>query len=187
MAERRMIAKTIVDSDAFIDLDPGARLLYYDLVVRADDEGFINSPKKIMRMTGASEEMMKELEEKKFIISFPSGIVVIKHWLIHNYIPKDRFHETKYKEERATLLLDENKAYSQTHGTCIQDVDTSVDNPTTEVRLGKDSLGKIRLDKDSLEEVRRGEEKIGEDDRIRRIEDAKRSLLNLYGRETHDA
>ena len=184
MAERRMIAKTIIDSDAFIDMSPGARLLYYDLCTRADDEGFINSPKKIIRMTDSKEEYLTELADKKFIIVFDSGIVCIKHWLIHNYIPRDRFHETKYKEERAMLLLDENKAYSLTHGTCIQDVYEHDDNMNTEVRLGKDSIGKVSLDKDSLGEVRSEE---GRGDRIRRIEEAKRSLLNLYGKEINDA
>ena len=89
MAERRMFAKTIIDSDAFLDMPVTTRLLYYDLAMRADDDGFINSPKKIMRIVGASQDDLKLLAAKKFIIPFDNGIVVIKHWKIHNYIRKD--------------------------------------------------------------------------------------------------
>lgn len=138
MAERRMFAKTIIDSDAFIDMPMSARLLYYDLAMRADDDGFVNSPKKIMRMIGVSDDDFKVLVTKKFIIPFESGIVVIKHWKVHNYIAKDRYTETKYKEEKATLLLDENNSYTN----CIQ----PVHNLETQVRLGK-----VRLGKDNIE------------------------------------
>ena len=138
MAERRMFAKTIIDSDAFLDMPISARLLYYDLAMRADDDGFINSPKKIMRIVGASDDDLKVLATKKFIIPFESGIVVIKHWKIHNYISKDRYTETKYKDEKALLQLDENNSYT----TCIQ----PVYKPSTQDRLGKDRLGKDRLD-----------------------------------------
>ena len=102
MAERRMFAKTIIDSDAFIDMPVTARLLYYDLGMRADDDGFVNSPKKIMRMIGASDGDMQTLLDKKFVILFESGVVVIKHWCIHNYIRKDTYNETTYKEEKAS-------------------------------------------------------------------------------------
>lgn len=135
MAERRMFAKTIIDSDAFIDMPVTARLLYYDLSMRADDDGFVNSPKKIMRMIGASQDDLMLLISKKFLIPFESGVVVIKHWRIHNYIRKDTYNETTYKDEKAMLTLDENKAYKLT-------CDESVDEPSTQVRLGKDSLGK---------------------------------------------
>ena len=116
MAERRMFAKTIIDSDAFLDMPTSARLLYYDLSMRADDDGFINSPKKIIRMTGASDDDLKVLIAKKFVIPFENGIVVIKHWKIHNYIAKDRYTETKYKEEKAMLKLHENNAYTLSEG-----------------------------------------------------------------------
>lgn len=135
MAERRMFAKTIIDSDAFIDMPVTARLLYYDLSMRADDDGFVNSPKKIMRMIGASQDDLMLLISKKFLIPFESGVVVIKHWRIHNYIRKDTYNETTYKDEKAMLTLDENKAYKLT-------CDEPVYEPSTQVRLGKDSLGK---------------------------------------------
>lgn len=113
MAERRMFAKTIIDSDAFLDMPVTARLLYYDLSMRADDDGFINSPKKIQRMIGASDDDLRILITRQFIIPFESGVVVIRHWKIHNYIQKDRYTETKCKKEKSTLLLDENNAYTE--------------------------------------------------------------------------
>ena len=91
MAERRMFAKSIIDSDAFLDMPMSARLLYYDLSMRADDDGFVNSPKKIMKIVGASVDDMNILIARKFILDFESGVIVIKHWRIHNYIRIDRY------------------------------------------------------------------------------------------------
>lgn len=142
MAERRMFAKTIIDSDAFIDMPVTARLLYYDLAMRADDDGFVNSPKKIMRMIGSSLDDLNILVMRKFIIPFDNGIVVIKHWRIHNYIRQDTYSETKYKEQKALLELDENKSYRLIGGDPSTDRGRIVDEPWTQVRLGKDSIGK---------------------------------------------
>ena len=147
MAERRMFAKTIIDSDAFLDMPVTARLLYYDLGMRADDDGFINSPKKIMRITGASSDDMNILIMRKFIIPFDSGVVVIKHWRIHNYIRKDTYVETKYKDEKEHLTLDENNAYTTKKMQLLQLRDEYVDEPSTQVRLGKDSIGKDSIEK----------------------------------------
>lgn len=138
MAERRMFAKSIIDSDAFIEMPMSARLLYYDLSMRADDDGFVNSPKKIMRMIGASNDDMNILIARKFVIAFENGVVVIKHWRIHNYIQSDRYKETNYKEQKALLEYDENKAYRLTDTKCIQ----NVSNLEAQVRLGKVSIGK---------------------------------------------
>lgn len=151
MAERRMFAKTIIDSDAFLDMPVTARLLYYDLGMRADDDGFINSPKKIMRITGASSDDMNILIMRKFIIPFDSGVVVIKHWRIHNYIRKDTYVETKYKDEKEQLMLDENNAYTAKKMQLLQLRDEYVDEPSTQVRLGKVSIGKDSIGKDSIE------------------------------------
>ena len=149
MAERRMFAKTIIDSDMFIDMPMSARLLYYDLAMRADDDGFVNSPKKIMRFVGASMDDMNVLIAKQFIIPFESGVVVIKHWKIHNYIQKDRYKATSYQAEKESLTLKNGTYYtddlpdvSNLDTECIQDV-YSLD---TQVRLGKDRLGKDRLE-----------------------------------------
>ena len=153
MAERRMFAKTIIDSDMFIDMPMSARLLYYDLAMRADDDGFVNSPKKIMRFVGASMDDMNVLIAKQFIIPFESGVVVIKHWKIHNYIQKDRYKATSYQAEKESLTLKNGTYYtddlpdvSNLDTECIQDV-YSLD---TQDRLGKDRLGKDRLGKDRL-------------------------------------
>ena len=139
MAERRMFAKTIIDSDAFLDMPLSAQSLYFHLSMRADDEGFINNPKKIQRMIGASDDDIKLLLMKRFLIAFESGVVVIKHWKIHNYIQKDRFKPTIYQEEKAQLIEKDNKAYTDDIP-CIQ----NVSKMETQDRLGKDRLGKDR-------------------------------------------
>ena len=141
MAERRMFAKTIIDSDAFLDMPMSARLLYYDLAMRADDDGFVNSPKKIMRMIGATPDDFSILILRKFIIPFDNGVVVIKHWYIHNYIRKDTYNETPYKEQKELLEFDENKSYRLKDGVVTERL-LPVDEPSTQVRLGKDSKGK---------------------------------------------
>ena len=148
MAERRMFAKTIIDSDAFLDMPLSTHALYFHLSMRADDDGFINNPKKIQRMIGASDDDMKLLIAKNFIIPFESGIVVIKHWKIHNYIRNDRYKETVYKEEKEQLEEKENKSYTFIG---VKDSKALVGIPSgnhvvyqrdTQVRLGKDSIGK---------------------------------------------
>jgi hypothetical protein len=137
MAERRMFAKTIVTSDAFLDMPLSARCLYFTLGMFADDDGFVNNPKSIMRQVGACTDDLNILLAKRFILTFESGVIVIKHWKIHNYIAKDRYKETKYIEEKSKLMLDEKGAYTE----CIQDV-YKMD---TQVRLGKASIGKASI------------------------------------------
>lgn len=153
MAERRMFAKTIVDSDAFMDMPLSTQALYFHLSMRADDDGFINNPKKISRMIGCSDDDLKLLMAKSFIIPFESGIVVIKHWRINNYIQSDRYHKTVYQEEKDLLDVKDNNAYTlkkdprihngySSDTECIQDGYSS----DTEVSIGKVSIGKVRLD-----------------------------------------
>ena len=153
MAERRMFAKTIVTSDAFLDMPPTARCLYFFLAMMADDDGFMNAPNSAIRQSGATIDDMKLLIAKRFVLTFESGVVVIKHWKIHNVIQKDRYKETVYLKEKNQLILDENKAYkesvSKMDTQCIQDV-SKMD---TQVRLGKDSIGKDRLGEGSIVEV----------------------------------
>ena len=111
MAERRMFAKTIVLSDAFLDMPLSARCLYFTLGMLADDDGFVNSPKSIMRQAGASMDDLKILLAKKFVLDFESGVIVIKHWRINNYLRSDRYTETKYIEEKQHLEVDKNGTY----------------------------------------------------------------------------
>lgn len=137
-----MFAKSIIDSDAFLEMPVTSQLLYFHLSMRADDDGFINKPKSIMRMIGASDDDLKILFMKKFVIPFESGVVVIKHWRINNYIRKDMYHETNYKEEKALLEEDENGAYRLLVTSPLQ---TCTETET------QNSLDKNRLDKNRLE------------------------------------
>lgn len=148
MAERRMFAKSIIDSDAFLDMPLSAQALYFHLGMRADDDGFVNSPKKIMRLVSCSDDDMKLLITKNFIIPFDSGIVVIKHWRIHNYIRSDRYKPTTYIDEKNLLEVKKNNAYTLMDTTGIPS-----DIPTGDV--GKDRLGKDRLGEVSQEEGKR--------------------------------
>jgi hypothetical protein len=111
MANRRMFSLDIVASDAFLDMPASSRELYFQLGMYADDDGFVN-PKKIMRMTGASDDDLKVLLTKRFVLAFQSGVIVIKHWLIHNSIKSERHKETRYVEEKSQLRIKENKAYT---------------------------------------------------------------------------
>lgn len=142
MPERRMFAKTIIDSDAFLDMPTSTQSLYFHLAMRADDDGFINNPKKIQRMIGCSDDDLKLLIAKRFIIPFENGIVVIKHWKIHNYIQKDRYKPTIYQEELKKLKVKNNGGYGLLDTECIQDVSRL----ETQVRLGKVSIGKDNKD-----------------------------------------
>ena len=138
MAERRMFAKTIVLSDAFLDMPMSARCLYFTLGMLADDDGFVNAPRGIMRQCGASDDDMKLLIAKKFVLIFDSGVIVIKHWRINNYLQKDRIQPTKYIEEKAELTIDAKGGYTRTEPMYTQSVYT------------QDSIDKDRLDKDSI-------------------------------------
>lgn len=150
MAERRMFAKSIIDSDAFLDMPLSTQALYFHLSMRADDEGFINNPKKIMRMVSASGNDMDLLIAKKFIIPFESGIVVIKHWKIHNYIRGDRIIPTNYQTEKEMLTVKENGSYKLTDVRQLTDKCQADDGQVTDKcqhRIGKDRLDKDRLEK----------------------------------------
>ena len=144
MAERRMFAKTIIDSDAFLDMPLSTQALYFHLSMRADDDGFINNAKKIQRMIGASDDDLKVLLMKRFLLPFESGVVVIKHWKIHNYIRNDRYKPTIYADERAALDVKANGAYTERQPLGIPDgyqMDTQY--RLGEVRSGQDSVGEV--------------------------------------------
>lgn len=132
MAERRMMSKKIIHSDAFLDLPTSTQNLYFHLLLEADDEGFVNSPKRIQRTIGASDIDSQLLIDKKFIILFQSGVIVIKHWRIHNYIQNDRFKPTSYIDERSKLSIEKNDGYK---------LDTKCTPSIGEDRLGEFSIG----------------------------------------------
>lgn len=120
MARRRMFNLDIIDTDLFMEMPQGSRLLYYELCMRADDDGFVSSPKKIQEMVRCSNDDLKVLLAKKFILPFETGVVVIRHWKIHNYIQKDRYKETLYTEEKQQLIQQKNGTYELMDTTCIQ-------------------------------------------------------------------
>ena len=140
MAERRMFTTKIVDSDAFMDMPLSTQSLYFHLSMRADDDGFVNNPKKIQRMIGASEDDLKLLIAKRFILAFESGVIVIKHWRMHNLLRKDRYNPTQYQEEFKMLSLKENGAYTE-HGNQL----TTSWQPKDNQLATQDSIGKDRL------------------------------------------
>nr|WP_242690646.1 DNA replication protein [Enterococcus faecalis] len=152
-----MFAKTIIDSDAFLDMPLSTQSLYFHLSMRADDDGFINNPKKIQRMVGCGDDDLKLLIAKRFILVFDSGVIVIKHWKIHNYIRNDRYKPTLYQEEKAELVEKNSKAY--TFKTEVLESESHLGIPDdnhvgyqmdTQVRLGKDRLVKDKK-KNSVE------------------------------------
>lgn len=149
MAERRMFAKTIIDSDAFLELPHGAQLLYFHLGIRADDDGFVNKPKSILRMTGCSEADLKQLEAGKFLICFDSGVVALRHWRVHNYIRNDRYKPTVYEKEKAALSQTESGTYTLAAPPGIP----TAYQRDTQVRLGKARSDEASSDKASSNQV----------------------------------
>jgi hypothetical protein len=121
MANKRMFTMKIVDSDAFLDMPLSAQCLYFHLNMRADDDGFIGNPKRIMRTVGGHEDDLKLLIAKRFLLTFEDGVIVIKHWRMHNCISQNRYHETQYTDQKRQLLIKDNKSYSTTHGMPIND------------------------------------------------------------------
>lgn len=149
MAERRMFAKNVIDSDLFLDMPLSTQALYFHLAMRADDDGFVNNPKKIVRMIGADNDSLRILIEKSFLIPFETGIVVIRHWKVHNYIRRDTYKETSYKGEKSLLCVDESDLYNARDDAVTvpsQLRDDAVDGSLTQVRLGKDRIGKDRIE-----------------------------------------
>ena len=152
MAERRMFTKKITDSDPFTEMPLSAQALYFHLNMNADDDGFLNNPKKIQRSIGASEDDLKLLMAKRFILTFEKGIIVIKHWRMHNLLRKDRYTETQYLEEKDTLLLQKDGSYTEKPpelpvATTWQPNGNQV---ATQYSIGKDSIGKDRLGEGSV-------------------------------------
>ena len=150
-----MMSKSIIKSDTFLDMPATTQNLYFHMLLDADDDGFINAPKSIMRMIGAKDDDMKVLAAKQFVIPFESGVVVIKDWKIHNYIQNDRYKPSTLPE-RDLLNIQKDKTYtlksdvSRMDTECIQTVSIGKDR-LGKVRLGKDRIGKDRVGKDSID------------------------------------
>ena len=132
-AQKRMFSLNVVDTDKFLEMPISARLLYYELGMRADDDGFVDDWKKILLFTGLKNDDLKVLVAKNFIIPFETGVIVIRHWRLNNYLQNDRFKPTVYQKEKQQLKLNENNVYTL-DTTCIHSieensiVECSIDN-----------------------------------------------------------
>lgn len=162
MPDRRMISKKLVTDDSFLDMGFAARALYFTLVACADDDGFVNGPRSIVRQIGATQADLDELITYHYLFLFESGVVAIRHWKLMNSIPKDRYHPTMFREEAKKISVDRNGVYQmreeseESRGSdalyteCIQD-DTKMyteckqdgNIPYTEVNISKDKLSKV--------------------------------------------
>ena len=168
MAEKRMFARSIVSSDAFITMSPTAQCLYFQLNLSADDDGVVNNPISIMRTVGAEEKDFEELVERKFLILLESGVYVIKHWNINNNIRADRKRESTYKKELSELKKQENGAYTTANDSQMTDNEEVIDEETAvndneltgncpandsqmtdncPRSIGEDSIDKVSIDK----------------------------------------
>lgn len=171
MAKKRMFSLSVIDTDAFLEMPCSTQALYFHLCMRADDDGFVASPKIITRTIGASEDDFKLLIAKRFILLFEDGVIVIKHWRMHNTISRDRYIETSYTEDKKMLRIKPNNAYTLGDGAEIDDTKLieaskrqthnrrAEDAQETRDRRAQYSIGKSSIDKDSIEEVREEEDR----------------------------
>ena len=136
MAQKRMFSLNVVDTDNFLEMPISSRLLYYELGMRADDDGFVSNWKKILAFTGLKEDDLKVLIAKKYIIPFDSGVIVIRQWRMNNYLRNDRFNPTQYQKELSELDLDENNIYNM---------------DTVGIPGGIHSIDKYSIDKNRIE------------------------------------
>ena len=143
MAEKRMFTMQIVDSDAFLDMPLSTQALYFHLNMRADDDGFVNNPKKILRMIGASDDDLRILLLKRFVIGFEEkGVIVIKHWRMNNYLRKDRYHPTQYQDELHTLGIKDNGSYTEQERLLSTSGIPNGNQLATEISIDKNSIDK---------------------------------------------
>ncbi len=187
MAERRMFAKKVIDSDLFLEMPLATQALYFHLAMRADDDGFVNNPKKIVRMIGADETSLKILISNSFLIPFNTGIVVISHWKLHNYISRDRYKPTIYQDEKSNLKLQNNGVYEILYTNCIQDVhNLSTDCIQDVHNLGTQvSIGKVSIDKDNIYISQKTKKlKFGEFQHVLLTEEEHKKLVEDYGEKT---
>ena len=179
MSQRRMISLDVIDTDAFLDMPQSSQLLYFHLNARADDDGFVSNPKRIMRSIGSSDDDLKVLTLKKFLILFQDGVCVIKHWRINNFIRKDIYKETKYLDLKQTLFIRPNGAYTQKdddRAIPIPPGHFQMDDVNDSVTERQLSIGKVSIDKDSIVKEAYGESGI-----IKLSADEHKKLKDLMG------
>lgn len=136
-----MFSKQITTSDAFVDMPMSSQLLYFHLNMEADDDGFVANPKRITKIVGSNDDDLKILLAKRFLLAFENGVVVIKHWLLHNAVRKDMYKETQYLDEKKTLKIKDNGVYTEVRNEFVT-------SPLH--RLDQDRIDKVRLDKVSI-------------------------------------
>ena len=193
MAEKRMFTGKITESDAFLDMPLTSQCLYFHLCMYADDEGFVKNPKRIQRMIGATDDDLRVLIGKNFLINYETGVIVIKHWKMHNAIRKDRLHDSEYIEEKSMLYIKENGAYTldPTQGVPLLSTkcQTSDSEMSTKcqpnVGIDKIRLDKNRLDKDSIDKnnniPKPQKHKYGEYNHVLLTDEERDKLMNEYG------
>lgn len=155
MAEKRMFTQKIIDSDPFLDMPLSTQALYFHLNMRADDDGFVNNPKRIQRTVGASEDDLKLLIAKRFLLCFENGVIVIKHWRMHNTLKSDRYRPTQYQEEFALLEVKDNKSYTERQNVPLLPEGNEVEPEWNQPGSGSEpqySIGKVSIEEDSEEE-----------------------------------
>lgn len=185
MANKRMFSMTIVDSDAFLDMPASAQLLYFHLNMRADDDGFIGNPRRIMNIVGCKDDDMKILIAKNFVLLFDTGVIVIKHWRMHNTLSVGRYKETSYLDEKETLLLKNNGAYSLTEGKPIDDshqIEMSQRQSKSYRRTideQKTNEDKNRLDKNRKDKSI-GFSSVSNATYLKELDEAQQNLMNLF-------
>lgn len=178
MASKRMFSLSVIDTDAFLEMPCSTQALYFHLCMRADDDGFVGSPKIVTRTVGASEDDLKLLIAKRFVLTFEDGVIVIKHWRMHNTLSTNRYTETAYLEDKALLKIKANKAYTFGDGEPLDDtkkieaakrqtgdkktVDAQKTHDRRTVDAQKTDADKIRIDKNRIEENRIEKNKKGE-------------------------
>lgn len=140
MAKKRMINADFLDNDVFMELPISARALYFHLLLRADDDGMVAKPKSIMREVQSSNDDLKALLDTRYILKFDSGVVCIKHWLIHNTIQKDRYKPTTYQDELSTLIIRSDKSYTEKerHKELVYEQSKDIDVKTDAMIRGSD-------------------------------------------------
>lgn len=197
MAERRMMAKSVIETDRFMDMPMSSQCLYFHLLLRADDDGFIKNPSAIRREVGCGEDDMKLLVAKQFILSFDTGVIAIRHWKIHNYIRKDMYHPTECQAERALLTGGADKtAYAPKDGVQIQGCNVIVTDSlqgcngivtdtshgrTEPVSIGKVRLGKVNITTTTTTRAREGEGQDGDQELSRVVKLYADNINPAYG------
>ena len=158
MAQKRMFSNSVVQSDEFLEMPDSSQNLYFHLSMQADDDGFVDKWKSIMRMTGKKEDDLKILIAKSFVIPFDTGVLVIRHWRLNNYLQKDRYKETIYKDEKSRLTIDKSNVYNL-DTECIHSIDK---NSIDKNRIDKNRIDKISIEKNSKEKEQEESESCGD-------------------------